>query len=116
MVGLNTDITALNNSFYGLTSQAPQMNAKETDELKAKAAAQDFEAFFLTRMMESMFDGVSTDGMFGGGEAEKMYRSLLLDEYGKEMAKLGGIGVQDQVMRTILEMQEMSDNGYIERA
>ncbi|MBQ7286086.1 MAG: rod-binding protein, partial [Alphaproteobacteria bacterium] len=62
----------------------------------------------------SMFDGVSTNGMFGGGEAEKMYRSLLLDEYGKEMAKLGGIGVQDQVMRTILEMQEMAENGYIE--
>lgn len=115
MVGFNANITASGNSLYGLPAQAPHINAKETDEAKAKAAAQDFEAFFLTRMMESMFDGVSTDGMFGGGEAEKMYRSLLLDEYGKEMAKLGGIGVQDQVMRTILEMQEMSSQGYIER-
>ena len=30
--------------------------------------------------------------------------------------ELGGIGVQDQVMRTILDMQEMASNGYIERA
>ena len=73
---------------------------------KAKESAESFEAFFLTRMMESMFEGVSTEGMFGGGHAEKIYRSLLLDEYGKEMAKLGTVGVKDYVMQAILQMQE----------
>ena len=56
----------------------------------AKEAAQDFEAFFLSRMCESMFEGVSTEGIFGGGHAEKVYRSLLLNEYGKIMAQNGG--------------------------
>ncbi|MFR8205740.1 MAG: rod-binding protein [Alphaproteobacteria bacterium] len=65
-------------------------------------------------MMESMFEGISTDGMFGGGHAEKIYRSMLLDEYGKAMAKTGSIGVKDEVMRSILEMQEMETNGYIQ--
>ena len=65
-------------------------------------------------MMETMFDGVSTDGMFGGGHAEKIYRSMLLDEYGKEMAKVGTVGVKQSVMRSILEMQEMASQGYIE--
>ena len=73
---------------------------------KAESAARDFEAFFITRMMESMFEGVSTDGLFGGGQAEKIYRSLLLDEYGKEMAKTGSIGVKDYVMQAILQIQE----------
>lgn len=73
---------------------------------KAADAAENFEAFFITRMMESMFEGVSTDGLFGGGQAEKIYRSLLLDEYGKEMAKTGNIGVKDYVMQAILQMQE----------
>jgi len=73
---------------------------------KAEEAAESFEAFFLSRMMESMFEGVSTDGLFGGGSAEKVYRSLLLDEYGKEMAKTGSIGVKDYVMQAILQMQE----------
>ncbi len=72
----------------------------------AKEAAQDFEAFFLSRMCESMFDGVSTDGIFGGGQAEKVYRSLLLNEYGKIMAQNGGIGVADYVMDAIIQMQE----------
>lgn len=75
--------------------------------------AQNFEAFFITKMMESMYEGVSTDGMFGGGHAEKIYRSMLLDEYGKSMAKTGQVGVADTVMRSILEMQEMASQGYI---
>lgn len=73
---------------------------------EAQEAAQDFEAFFMTKMMESMFEGISTDGMFGGGHAEKIYRSLLLNEYGKAMAKTGTIGVSDDIMSAILKMQE----------
>lgn len=84
------------------------------DEQEIKETAQSFEAFFLTKMMESMYEGVSTDGMFGGGHAEKIYRSLLLDEYGKSMAKTGTVGVADYVMKSILDMQEMASKGFIQ--
>ena len=81
---------------------APMINSKQPvlDMNKAKESAESFEAFFLTRMMESMFEGVSTEGMFGGGHAEKIYRSLLLDEYfadagisisGKNTKYIGGV-------------------------
>lgn len=100
------------------TSALLQANATapsvSRDLAKAEKSAEDFEAFFLTKMMETMFDGVSTEGMFGGGHAEKIYRSMLLDEYGKEMAKVGSVGVKQSVMRSILEMQEMASQGYIE--
>ncbi len=76
------------------------------DLAQAEKAAEDFEAFFLSRTMESMFEGVSTDGIFGGGHAEKIYRSMLLDAYGKEMAKLGTLGVKQDIMRAVLQMQE----------
>lgn len=93
----------------------PQINSKQPvlDTNKAKESAESFEAFFLTRMMESMFEGVSTDGVFGGGHAEKIYRSLLLDEYGKEMAKIGSVGVKDYVMQAILQMQEAGQESII---
>ena len=102
-------------SFLDLsTAQAPTKNLlKNKDLTKAEKAAEDFEAFFLSKTMESMFKGVSTDGMFGGGHAEEVYRSMLLDEYGKSMAKVGGIGVKDHVMRSVLEMQEMQTQGFI---
>ncbi len=107
-----TDIN-LNNAIYNIpqTKKPDLSNLNSADKAKAEDAAQDFEAFFLSRMMESMFEGVSTDGMFGGGEAEKIYRSLLLDEYGKEMAKLGTVGVKDYVMDAILKLQENASAG-----
>lgn len=44
---------------------------------------------------------------------KKFYRSLLVNEYGKAMAKNGSVGVADEVMRSILEMQEMESQGFI---
>ena len=111
-----TNLTANINNF---DSQAMLLNIKPNTLLtgnktlskeEAKEAAQDFEAFFMTKMMESMFDGISTEGMFGGGHAEKIYRSLLLNEYGKAMAKTGSIGVSDDIMSTILKMQEAASS------
>ena len=56
--------------------------------------------------MESMFEGISTNGMFGGGNAEKIYRSFLINEYGKSMAQNGTVGIADYVMKTLLDVQE----------
>lgn len=96
----------------GLTAKMAGVS-QALQKSKAESAAENFEAFFLTRMMESMFEGVSTDGFFGGGQAEKIYRSLLLDEYGKEMARMGGIGVKDYVMQAILQMQEANSTSEV---
>ncbi len=97
------------NSLYGLKNP-PTTNttalAKEKNAAKIEETAENFEAFFITRMMETMFEGISTDGVFGGGHAEKIYRSMLLDEYGKVMAKTGRIGIKQDIMRSIIEMQE----------
>ena len=83
-----------------------------TEEIRQ--TAEDFEAFFLSRMVETMFEGISTDGMFGGGNGEKVFRSLLINEYGKAMAKTGTVGVADYVMKSILEMQEVQSQGFID--
>ncbi|HET6159658.1 MAG TPA: rod-binding protein [Dongiaceae bacterium] len=76
------------------------------DQAKAKAAAQDFEAFFVTHAFEDMFAELSSDPLFGGGEGEDMFKSLLLQEYGKQVAKAGGIGVSDMVQKQLLLLQE----------
>jgi Rod binding domain-containing protein len=72
----------------------------------ARAAAEEFEAMFVSQMLGSMFEGIETDGMFGGGHGEKVFRSLLVQEYGKIVARAGGIGLADAVQRQILTMQE----------
>lgn len=87
-------------------SAAPAIDPK--DAAKAKAAAEDFEAFFVSHAFEDMFAGMDTDPMFGGGEAEQMFRSFLLQEYGKKVAQSGGIGVSSMVQQQLLQLQEVS--------
>jgi Rod binding domain-containing protein len=77
-----------------------------TDPVKAKAAAEEFEAFFIGQFLEHMFAGIRTDGMFGGGHSENVYRSMMMQEYGKTIAAAGGVGIADSVYRSIIQMQE----------
>ncbi len=76
----------------------------------AREAAESFEAFFISQMLAEMFAGVGTDPLFGGGPGESVFRSLMIDEYGKAVAKTGGIGITDNVMREIVRMQELNTN------
>lgn len=110
---MTANIFNLDNTLYGMRN-APKADMSEKNRAKAEETAENFEAFFITKMMESMFEGVSTDGMFGGGHAEKIYRSMLLDEYGKAMAKTGSIGIKDDIMAAILQMQEAENFAGLE--
>lgn len=73
----------------------------------AKKASQEFESVFISQMMEMMFEGIKTDGPFGGGHAEGLFRSLMIKEYGQQVARSGGIGLADSVYQEILKMQEI---------
>jgi peptidoglycan hydrolase FlgJ len=72
----------------------------------AEKAAKNFESVFVSQFLGQMFEGVSTEGEFGGGPGEAMFRSLMLDEYGKQITAQGGFGLSNAVMRQILKHQE----------
>ncbi len=70
--------------------------------------AEEFEAVFLSQMLTPMFEGLETPEMFGGGSyAEDVYKSMMVDEYGKLLAKTGGIGLADHIRRELLTLQEV---------
>jgi Rod binding domain-containing protein len=75
-------------------------------DVKTTAAAKDFEAVFLSEMLSHMFEGLNVDPMFGGGNGEKMFRGMIVQEYGKMMAKGKGIGIADQLQKMMIQMQE----------
>lgn len=83
-------------------------NSKEKMREGAMKAAKEFEAVFLTSMLENMFTGVEVEEPFGGGHAEKMFRSMQLSEYAKTMSENGGIGVAQHVYQELLAIQEGS--------
>lgn len=83
-----------------------RLNAAAQRDPKAWAAAEDFEAAFVSSMFQTVFESIETDGLFGGGQGESVFRSLLVDEYGKQVARAGGVGIADQVYGEILKLQE----------
>lgn len=85
---------------------APTPGATSSPD-RARATAEDFEAFFLWQVFDGMFAGVPTDGPFGGGQAEEVYRSLLTQEFARVVARGGGVGLADAVQREILKLQEV---------
>lgn len=76
---------------------------------RMRETAENFEATFLAQMMKPMFEGLKTDGPFGGGEAESTWRSFMIEAMAKQTVKAGGIGLADQVVAEMLKMQEAGD-------
>ncbi len=90
-----------------LAQSAPLSTPHPTsDPAAADKAAKGFESVFISEFLGSMFEGIPTDGPFGGGEGEAMFRSLMLDEYGKQITAQGGFGLADAVKRELLKTQE----------
>jgi Rod binding domain-containing protein len=87
--------------------RAPLLTSAAKDAAAADKAAKEFEAVFIGQMVSAMFEGVKSDGPFGGGSGETIFRSLMIEQYSKTIAGQGGFGLADQVKREILRLQEM---------
>ena len=89
-----------------LMRAAPRLD-RSADPEQARKTAREFESFFIGQMLEHMFKHVPTNGLFGGGHAEAVYRSMLLQHYGRAITDRGGIGIADMVSREMLKTQEV---------
>ncbi len=103
MEGLGTPLDA--QTALMASRQTPTLR-QTSDPVQARKVAEDFEAFVLAQYLQPMFAELDTDGPMGGGHAESVWRTMQVDEYGKALARSGGIGIADMVMNEILKMQE----------
>ncbi|OHC76566.1 MAG: hypothetical protein A3G18_13460 [Rhodospirillales bacterium RIFCSPLOWO2_12_FULL_58_28] len=85
--------------------KAPRLDTPAA-QAQARKVAREFEAFTLSQFLQPMFANTEAAEPFGGGSAETMWRSMQVDEYGKAIARTGGIGIADAVYKEILKMQE----------
>jgi Rod binding domain-containing protein len=72
---------------------------------KTKEKAQDFEAMFLNTMFSQMTSGTKADGPFGNTTGTGVWRSMLTDQYSKNFAAAGGVGISKDVYRTLILQQ-----------
>ncbi|MFN3522270.1 MAG: rod-binding protein [Phenylobacterium sp.] len=84
---------------------APASTAELATRSNIRKSAEEFEASFLSIMLQQMFKDVQTSKPFGGGDGEEMFKSFMTDAFAKQMAKSGGIGLADTVGREMLKLQ-----------
>lgn len=72
---------------------------------KIDKTAEEFEAVFISNMLEQMFAGIELEEPFGGGQSEDIYRSMLISKYAENMSAGDGIGIASQLKDSMYKMQ-----------
>jgi Rod binding domain-containing protein len=75
----------------------------------ANEAAEQFEAVFISQMLRPMFDTIPENQLLGGGRGEKVWKDMMVEEYGKIIAHKGGLGIADAVKKELIKAQEVSN-------
>ena len=74
-------------------------------QAKAQSTATDFEAMFLNTMFSQMTSGLKGDGPFGETKGTAVWRSMQIEQYSKAFARAGGVGIANEVYRTLIMQQ-----------
>ena len=90
----------------GPAPAAPRMPAAANPAAVAKSA-HDFEAMAIGQLLQPMFDTVdSANGIFGGGPGEAAWKPMLIQEFAKQIASRGGLGLAKPIYDAMIRMQK----------
>jgi flagellar protein FlgJ len=80
---------------------------KVSAPMKAKALtqAQNFEGMFINSMFSQMTNGLKGEGPFGSTTGTGIWRSMQIEQYSKSFAQAGGVGIANEVYRTLVMQQ-----------
>ncbi|MDF0542497.1 rod-binding protein [Sphingobium sp. H39-3-25] len=85
-------------------SSIPQPAVRQPDPRVAKTA-RDFEAVFAGQITKLMMESVEVGDDFSGGHAEEMFRGVLAEQMGNEIARGKGLGISSAVQAQMMRMQ-----------
>ena len=71
----------------------------------AGETARAFEAVLIGQMTQLMMATTGDAGAFAGGHGEDMFRGILAERIGTEIARRGGLGLAPAIMQQIIELQ-----------
>lgn len=103
MLGINPLLARMPSADIAMLRAKSGMTPQKLQQVKE--AANDFEALFVSEMLSNMSNSVEPDPLFGGGDAEDTWKGMMNQEIGKEVARSGGIGLSDDIMAKMIEMQ-----------
>ena len=117
------EIPALTNTYLTQSRVQLENQQNKTDGFKAaldaaiskeddralRSACAEFESYFLYIMLKEMRKTVNKQSNMLYSYTEEMFQGLLDEEYGKSLAKAGGIGLADMMYRQMKLQQSTSD-------
>lgn len=89
--------------------QIDAIGAAPTRQLEIRRTAERLETAFLTEMLKGAGIG-ALGGAFGGGAGEDQFASLLREQYAEKMVQAGGLGLSEQIMRTMMEKANVASS------
>ena len=118
------ELSALTNTFMTQTKMQLESQQQRVDGFQAaldkaiekeddralRSACAEFESYFLYIMMKEMRKTVDRKDSLLYSQTEDMFQQLLDEEYGKSLAKAGGIGLADMMYRQLKTEQNAAAN------
>ncbi|WP_375262884.1 rod-binding protein [Palleronia sp.] len=87
--------------------QVEPIGAVVPRQVEIRRTAERLETTFLTEMLKGAGIG-ALGGAFGGGSGEEQFSSLLREQYAEKMVQAGGLGLSEQIMRTMMEKADVA--------
>ncbi len=82
------------------TAAKPAPDADAASDAPARAAAEAFEASFLTEMLKE--SGVNqASSAFDGGAGEEAFSSFLTEQYARKLSERGGLGIAEKIFEAL---------------
>ncbi|MBV9077913.1 MAG: rod-binding protein [Methylobacteriaceae bacterium] len=104
-------ISQIGNAAGKAAAAKPSAVAKPPGQDPARKTAQDFESMFLEQSLNTAMQAAGEDGPLGDNGTSGIHRSMLVDHYAKQISKAGGVGIADQIYRSVLQLQEGPTHG-----
>ncbi|HEX3574725.1 MAG TPA: rod-binding protein [Rhodopila sp.] len=89
------------------SAASPLAVSPSADPARIAKSAHDFEAMAIGQLLQPMFDTVDTaHDPFGGGPGEEAWKPMMVQEFARQIANHGGLGLAKPVYEAMLRMQE----------
>ena len=105
----------MNDGLKTAAATAPALERKEVtpadrERAGARKVAREFEAMFVGMMLKSMRSTVPESSLTGGN-AEKIYRDMLDQEYASAIAARGGLGLSEVLESQLIRQNQVRSAG-----
>jgi flagellar protein FlgJ len=96
-------------------ASAAKAPVTKAEERRLREAAREIEAVFVQQLLKAMRQASPRGGVLSG-TGQRVYQDMMDEQLGRAMAKGGGLGLADMLVRDVLRRQGVQKNPSSEAA